>query len=219
MAKKKRKEEEEEFSLPEFNEEEFLRKEITGAKVMIVILLLAIIAAVVSYLLTRAGVVIVAFFAGVAAIFLLKYFLRFFKVDTSKFERKDWMGHGFTFFFAWLAIWVLVMNVPFADVTSPSLAVFVDGKQYATGSDAFIYSSYAIIDATATDNAGIKEVRISVNGANPVTMQQVGITMWTYNLTGFNNISDGKGITVITEDVSGNPPISVQLTITRRPPP
>ncbi len=214
MARKKRKEEEEEFSLPEFNEEEFLRKEITGAKVMIVILLLAIIAATVSYLLTRAGVVIVAFFAGLAVIFLLKYFLRFFNVDTSKFERKDWLGHGFTFFFAWLAIWVLVMNVPFADVTSPSLTVFVNGKPAAD----FVWTpqEYAIIDATAMDNAGIKGVRISIDGAGSVDMQQVGSTMWTFNLTGFTNPGDGKRVTVITEDVSGNPPVSVQITITRQ---
>jgi len=212
MAKKKRKEEEEEFSLPEFNEEEFLRKEITGAKVMIVILILAIIAATVSYLLTRTGAVIVAFFAGLAVIFLLKYFLRFFNVDTSKFERKDWLGHGFTFFFAWLAIWVLVMNVPFADVTSPSLTVFVNGKP-ATDFEWTPYE-YAIIDATATDNAGIKGVWISIDGA-AVPMQPVGNTMWTFNLTGFNNSGDGKGVTVITEDVSGNPPVSVHITITR----
>jgi hypothetical protein len=207
MAKKRRKEEEEEFHLPEFNETEFLRKEITSAKMILLVALLAIVAAVVSYVLTLAGIVVVAFFAGLALVLLLKYIPEMFGIDTSKLERKDWFGYGSTYFFAWLAIWVLVMNVPFSDVTAPGLVLFVDGAQVApeaqvSVSTGHLGKDWALVTAKATDNAGIGEVSITIGPASQVQMApQSGNDVWWYNVT---LVTTNVNVIVTAKDINGH---------------
>ncbi len=211
MAKRRRKdEEEEEFKLPEFNEEEFLRKELIGTKVMILTVLLAIAGAVIAYLLTRAGVVVVAFFAGISLIFLLKYVTKFFGIDSSKFERRDWFGHWITYIFAWLAIWILLLNVPFSDVTQPSMTVFVNGSEVICPPCLMqINGSQASITVKATDNAGIKGVYVIISNSQIDMTRQDNTNLWTLD----RDFSGDTEITVMTEDISGNPPVSITFTI------
>jgi len=214
MAKKRRKEEEEEFHLPEFNETEFLRKEITSAKMILLVALLAIVAAVISYVLTLAGIVVVAFFAGLALVLLLKYIPEMFGIDTSKLERKDWFGYGSTYFFAWLAIWVLVMNVPFSDVTSPGLFVYVNGVSANPDIPANINGKdWAMITAKATDNAGISTVLIQTNKMAQAAMTlDDGSGLWSFNVT---NITDSTlSVTVTAEDINGHTS-SVTITLAK----
>ncbi len=93
-AKKRKKEEDEEFAPPEFDEAGYLRKEVESAKVALVGVALAVPVAGLLYALTVAGVAIVAFFLGLAFVFLLPRFFRILPwppVDTAKFERKDWI--------------------------------------------------------------------------------------------------------------------------------
>jgi len=217
MAKKRRKheEEDEEFHLPEFDEEKFLRKEVTGAKVMFVVVLLALLAAAISYFLTMAGVVIVAFFAGLSLILLVRYLVPAAGINTSGFEKKDWLGQATTYFFTWLAIWVIMMNVPFADVTRPSLTVYVNGHLVSTGVDEEVNQDWANVTAVATDNAGIMDVVISINGVAPVQMTHSDGGIWFTNITGIVH-NTTKGVVVTVTDVSGNPPVSVQVVIARR---
>jgi len=210
MAKKRRKEEEEEFKLPEFDEVAFLKKEITGAKMILVVMFLAIVAAVLSYVLTLAGVVVVAFFAGLAVVLLLKYIPKVFGVDTKGLERKDWFGYGSTYFFAWLAVWVLVMNVPFSDVTSPGLIVFVNNVQANPGATVSVSGTNVNISAKATDNAGINVVLIQVDTAIPVPMTPQGSgDMWVFTVSG---LTSTKNVTVIAEDVNRHT-TSVSITL------
>lgn len=216
MAKKRRKhEEEEEFTLPEFDEKEYLRKELVGAKVMLLTVILAVAAAVISYLLTIAGIVVVAFFAGLALIFLLKYVVQGVGIDTTGYERKDWFGHGTTFFFAWLAIWVLLLNVPFADVTPPSLDVKVEGGVYDGSSASWKVNNTTTrftVTAIATDNAGIRDVWIVNYTAARVRMnQQSGTDIWSYTL-GFASGTSVASATVTAEDTSGHT-VSASITI------
>ena len=213
MAKKRRKEEEEEFQLPEFNETEFLRKEITSAKMILLVALLAIVAAVISYVLTLAGIVVVAFFAGLALVLLLKYIPEMFGVDTSKLERKDWFGYGSTYFFAWLAIWVLVMNVPFSDVTPPGLFVYVNGVSATPTVDVSINGrNWALITAKATDNAGISRVLIQTNEMAQAAMTlDGGSGLWSLNLTGIAGST--LSVTVTAVDINE---LTTSMTITLR---
>jgi len=213
MAKKRRKEEEEEFQLPEFNETEFLRKEITSAKMILLVALLAIVAAVISYFLTLAGIVVVAFFAGLALVLLLKYIPEMFGVDTSKLERKDWFGYGSTYFFAWLAIWVLVMNVPFSDVTPPGLFVYVNGVSATPTVDVSINGrNWALITAKATDNAGISRVLIQTNEMAQAAMTlDGGSGLWSLNLTGIAGST--LSVTVTAVDINE---LTTSMTITLR---
>ncbi len=216
MAKKRRKheEEEEEFHLPEFDEEKFLRKEVTGTKVMLVVVLLALVAAAVSFFLTLAGVVVVAFFAGLSLIFLIRYLLPIVQIDTSGFEKKDWLGQATTYFFTWLSIWILMMNVPFADVTQPSLTLYVNGHLATPGVDEYLKNQdWAMITVRAADSGGIMEVRISIDSSE-VQVQSDG-SVWWYNITGIA-INDTREVIVTVTDASGNPPMSVRVVIARQ---
>src|SRR5437867_3500708 len=96
-----------------------MRTEMKAARATIAVVLWTLPAAGLSYGLTLAGIAVVAFFTGIGMLFLLKWVLPILRIDTSAYKRKDWLGHGVTFFFSWLAFWILLLNPPFADLTSP----------------------------------------------------------------------------------------------------
>ena len=127
MAKKRKKDkaedEEYEFVPPEFDEKEFLKKELSDTRVAVLTVgyaaLVGIVAGAISYVSSSA--VGLAFLAGIAGIFSLKYFYTLMKVDTAKFQKKSWAGNVAMFFFTFLAIWVLLLNVPFMDNSKPTV--------------------------------------------------------------------------------------------------
>ena len=127
MAKKRKKDkaevEEYEFTPPEFNEKEFLKKELTDIKVGLITVIFAIALGVVAAIVTLLNdeLVIIAFFVGIAGIATLKQFYAIVRVDTSEFKKKNWAGNIASFFFTFLAIWVLLINVPFTDHASPDI--------------------------------------------------------------------------------------------------
>ena len=110
------------------------------------------------------------------------------KVDTSKFERRDWIGHGGTFFFSWLAFWILFLNVPFVDVTPPVIegvtvnwgtgdvpittADVQSGPHNTSGAATFNVS------ATIQENSILAGVQFTVGGAQ-VTPQRVGASRYS----------------------------------------
>jgi hypothetical protein len=177
VAKKRRKEKEKEkevFKKPEFDEVEYMKKEISNTRIAMITIIFAIPIAIVSYLVTLANLAIFGFLIGVACIFFLKYVYGFLKVDTSEFEKKDWLGNAAMFFFTWLAIWVLVLNMPFSDLTKPTVSnVQVEGCTLLTGSNrdyscdlgANLSKDY-IISSRATDNAGVRNVRIRITSSS-----------------------------------------------------
>jgi len=82
VAKKKRKEEPE-VEVPDFDEVKFMRGEMRALRVTVLVVLWAIPAALVSWVLTvpPLSVSVVAFFAGIGMLFLLKWVLPILKVD------------------------------------------------------------------------------------------------------------------------------------------
>src|SRR4030066_885510 len=138
MAKKRKKDkaevEEYEFTPPEFNEKEFLKKELTDIKVGLITVIFAIALGVVAAIVTLLNdeLVIIAFFVGIAGIATLKQFYAIVRVDTTEFKKKNWAGNIASYFFTFLAIWVLLINVPFTDHASPDIEnviVWVDEGQ------------------------------------------------------------------------------------------
>ncbi|UCE44656.1 MAG: hypothetical protein JSU93_04385 [Methanobacteriota archaeon] len=128
MAKKRKKdkakkEEEYEFKPPEFDEKEFLRKELRDTKTVLLTVgyaaCLGLIAAVLSSVSSKLiGISFLLVFAG---LYSLKYFYPFIRVDTSEFQKKNWAGNVAWFFFTFLAVWVLTFNYPVADHASPTV--------------------------------------------------------------------------------------------------
>jgi len=136
MAKKKKKEKEEEkyeFVPPEFDEKQFLKDEMSATKQVLIIVgygvLMGVLAALATILISNgiAGLAVLVVGFGT-----MKFLFNAMKFDLSKFTRKTWLGHAAWFFFTFLAIWILIINPPFTDFSSPEvknvrLAVTVEG--------------------------------------------------------------------------------------------
>lgn len=194
MAKKRKKDkaekEEYEFRPPEFDEKEFLRKELRDTKTALLTIAYAgvfgIIAGAIS--IASPSLVGVAFVAGIAGIVSLRYVYPIMKVDTSTFQKKNWAGNIGSFFFTFLAVWVLLLNMPFSDHAEPTVdavIVWVNNGSNVTGieykyvkaqgvyawipTDAnymletMVRTTYAInITAKVTDNGKLNSVKIQI---------------------------------------------------------
>jgi hypothetical protein len=144
MAKKRKKDkpktEDYEFRPPDFDEKEFLQKEITDSRTALVTIIYAVCFGIVAGLISMMGANLapVAFLVGIAGIVTLRYFYAIVKVDTSGFKKRNWAGNIGTLFFTFLAIWVLMLNVPFSDHAPPSVdkvIVWVDNGETVYGKE------------------------------------------------------------------------------------
>lgn len=179
-AKRKKEKDNLDFAFPEFDERAYMGKEVEGAKTAVVCVILAIPVAAALYGLAVVGLGIVAFFLGVALTFSLPRIFQVLeilpwpKVETSKFERRDWFGHGATFFFSWLAFWILLLNAPFVDLTSPVIAVTAWAGGASTIPMASGVTNDVVRNATATatvffnvtilENVGVDDATITIRG-------------------------------------------------------
>ena len=149
---------------PEFDEVKFMHTEMRAARSTIAVVLWTVPAALLSYGLTVSGVAVVAFFAGIGMMFLLKWILPILRIDVSEYKQKDWLGHGATFFFSWLAFWILLLNPPFADLTSPTIvSVSIDGVPL--GCDGGVDTKAGgnnTISVVAGDNVGVTRVAAGI---------------------------------------------------------
>lgn len=229
MAKKRRKdkekeEEEYEFKPPEFDEREFLLKEIFDTRVVIFTVLFGVAFGVAAGIITiadnaLAGVALILVLIGMVA---LRWLYPLVKIDTSKFLKRNWVGNIGTFFFTFLAIWVLLINQPFADFSHPSVnnvtiwvtnpvsgnVTAIDYKFSKTaGTNAWAErwgapiesvintSCYLNISAKVADDNGLKSVTIAVNNQPAVAMthESAGKSRWGFNLSAASVISGDSG--------------------------
>jgi hypothetical protein len=128
MAKKRKKgkakEEEYEFRPPDFDEKEFLEKELRDTKTVLITVGYAVVFGIGAGLLSTLGGAMVGlgFVLCLAGIVSLSYVYSIVKVDKSKFTKRNWAGNIAWFFFTFLAVWVLLFNYPFADHASPQVS-------------------------------------------------------------------------------------------------
>jgi hypothetical protein len=122
MAKKRKKEKEEgyEFKMPEFDEEEYLRKEVRDAKTLSVTFVYAALIGIASFGLTFVDVALAALLGFIAVVFL-RHIYPLIGVDSALLEKKQWAGNIIMYLFTWLAIWILLCNPPFSDFASPTI--------------------------------------------------------------------------------------------------
>src|SRR5256712_10127734 len=80
----------------------------------------AVVGAVVSFLLYSIHPAL-AFFAGILVGFGLYFFLPMIGISIDAFKRRDWTGHGITYFFSSLAFRIILLNPPFGDFTNPTI--------------------------------------------------------------------------------------------------
>lgn len=203
MAKKKKREEPE-VEVPDFDEVKFMKGEMRSLRITLLVVLWAIPAALVSWVLTipPLSIAVVAFFAGIGMLFLLKWVLPILKVDISEWKRKDWMGQGSTFFFTWLAVWILLLNPPFTDL-SPPLFVGSDvgGHPIAcAGPPVSPQGNIPILNVSVGDNVGVTSVTWQTSSTGPLErMTYVGGILWRTP----RPVPAG-GITIVAKDANGN---------------
>ena len=121
MAKKRRiiekkAQEEYEFVPPEFDEEEFIRKDLYGTRVLFVVVafsaIIGILCSCVQKAFTDAGLILalLLLFLGVAAI---KPLLKLVRFDPDLLERKTMVGNYILYLLLGLGVWILLLNPPF----------------------------------------------------------------------------------------------------------
>ena len=239
MAKKRRKsdnepEEEYEFRPPEFDEKEFIRKELGETRSVIFTVVYAIVLGAVAGLLSAADRAFMgpAFLIAIAGMVSLKWVYPMFKIDSKAFQKRNWLGNIGTFFFTFLAIWIILLNQPFADFAKPTIkdvTVWVDRPGNVTAIDYKFSSALGVyqwtprygekldqviranvsyhlnLTAKVADNHGLKYAQISVNGLEYTSMTSEGKNRWGYNYDAVNlTTAVGLNIKISAEDESGN---------------
>jgi len=231
MAKKRKKDKPEpddyEFRPPDFDEKEFLQKELRDSRTALMTIIYAVCFGIVAGLISTLGANLapVAFLVGITGIVTLKYFYAIVKVDTSGLKKRNWAGNIGTYFFTFLAIWVLMLNVPFSDHAPPAIdkvIVWVDdgtnvyGKEYNSDTNQWVVndtivhaiSSYRInITAKITDNGQLRTPEIAIgsvaSGYHAMTYE--GNHRWEYNVTGDTlSASDDLMFFISAWDAAGN---------------
>jgi len=179
MARRKRKEDEPDWVPPEFDEVGYMRQEIQGAHAAIATIGWAVIGAVVALLL-YAVLPVLAFFAGIAVGFGMYFVFPLIGINTDGFKRRDWVGHGITYFFSWLAFWILLLNPPFSDHTDPTVQSISVSPYHAgyLGNSSHMLSCLPLLGGSvtapmvgndslyvlfrATDNVGLSDVSVEI---------------------------------------------------------
>ncbi len=225
MAKKRRKAEEkkEYFKKPEFDEVEFMQKEIGNTKVALLTIIFSVPIAILAYLITLAGMPVAAFLIGIGSIFLLRYVYQFFNIETDEFQTKDWVGNGAMFFLTWLAIWVLILNMPFSDLTNPTIGkvnmmncpgiaeMTLDSESVNTCTLAPNETRDFTVTTTVTDNSEVQTVVIQFTSPTVSYVMTKGSgDSYSYSLL----ITEGESRTfhIIAEDVNGHTETSPTFT-------
>ncbi|MEW6069533.1 MAG: hypothetical protein AB1485_02860 [Candidatus Thermoplasmatota archaeon] len=109
MAKKEEKEKYK-FVIPEFDENEYIRKEFVDAKQSLLVIGYALLFSLISLLLGK-----ICFEAAVAVgligIVGIKFLFIGAKIDVSKLDKKSWASAGFTYIITWIILWTIFANI------------------------------------------------------------------------------------------------------------
>jgi hypothetical protein len=165
MAKDK---EEYEFQMPTFDEDEFIKEQKKKARSSFISfgfgILMGIICSTIWISLGDSNIKWpVTFLLGICSLgFLVKIF-GLFKIDISAFEKKDWLGTGAFYFFTFLAFFIIVINPPFYDSSSPVIETYSMPSVQETGGN-------IILAAKITDNIGIKDTNVEILTPNGKTI-------------------------------------------------
>lgn len=171
MAKKRRKQTEEEesyeFKMPEFDEEEYLRKEVRETKTLFVTFFYAALIGVASWGLRFVDLAS-SILLGFIAIVFLRHIYPLFKINTTLLEKKQWGTNIIFYIFTWLLIWIILTNPPFSDFQSPDIKVdgfYIEneGNWIKTNDTIKITSDHNVsINFTVRDNVEVDEGTVRV---------------------------------------------------------
>ncbi len=126
MAKRRKKKEEEEedidFEMPDFDREKYMKDQINEGKATLVSVAVAPLFSLVSWwVFAITEEAMIAFFAGLAGILVLKPIFETLKIKIDEMGAKGWAKNLGVYAMTLLAVWILLMNPPFSDFADPSL--------------------------------------------------------------------------------------------------
>ncbi len=133
MARRKRKDEEPDWVAPDFDDVAFMRKEIENAKIAVVVVAWAAVGAILGILLYAYVHPAAGFLLGLAAFGLLYLLLPRLGLPIHGYKPRDWFNRFGTYFFCWLAFFILLLNPPFSDHTAPSVQFVMAATYTSTG--------------------------------------------------------------------------------------
>lgn len=215
MAQKKRKEpevkEDYNFVPPNFNEREFLEKDIAVTKTFLFSGLIAVLLGAAAYFTTSIHFIIglILILAGVVA---LKFIFSVLPIDISSVENKTWIGNGVLTFFLALGIWILLLNPPFGDFVNPQ----IDDLEAWVGDSEVSLSTLpanvsVIMNVTITDNGALSSVEYEITDLTSNTVLATGELSETdnnryeFNWTFTDHTTGRNYVVVITAiDDAGN---------------
>ncbi|MFW5953104.1 MAG: hypothetical protein ACOCSJ_02980 [Candidatus Natronoplasma sp.] len=154
----------------EFDRVEYMKKEIQkGKSTLVAVAIAPIFAFVTMYVFTLTEVWQISLVTGMLGLIFLKPMYDIFDIDIDKIGKKGWIKNGGVYFLTLLAVWIILMNPPFADHADPQLnelriEVYEDG-QWISQDEANITSgeSYRIrIIAEITDNVAVDEDSVTL---------------------------------------------------------
>ncbi len=223
MAKKRRKQqlekEEKEYKPPEFDKKEFMETEINVAKGTIYAAILAILMGIGAFLLMPyigAGGGLLVGITGIGVMYFLFVLLR---LDTTSYKILHWLGPIYSYFFLFLAVWVLLCNPPFSDQAAPDIMdvrVNWDGTDNYTKvvASEFVGNIVAIpsttnltltVRANITDNVELVvnsvEIRAGQGDFQPMMQDPADAHIFEFTL---ENAITGMLLTIRANDVNGH---------------
>lgn len=219
MAKKRKKQKEEEeeayeFKMPEFNEEEYFRKEIRDTKTLYITFCYGVAIAFVSFGFSFFDPAIGALF-GFLGIIFLRHIYSIVRVDTTLLEKKQWATNIIFYIFTWLLVWIILTNPPFSDFQEPTIKkdeIYFGSpgnwtKLNEDNAKNLTYEVDVSINVTIVDNVEVdtSSIRISIIDRNGDivngSMENIGENRYAYF---FNVTLQGlHEYNIIAKDVNG----------------
>lgn len=204
MAKKRRRVfvEDTGFKFPEFDERDFLIKEMAETKAAVIVLVYAVVIAVLSllvmYVADLSTGVMIGTAIGLGAMLLIKFLFDLFKVRTDFYDWKKWAGNVGLYFLTWLAVWILLCNPPVSDFAGPS----IENLELKSGASNWT----AISNIQAGDiKPGTLKVRAKVTDNMNLDMSSVKIAIERESV----KLLDGKLMTGRGNNIFESPEVSV----------
>jgi hypothetical protein len=219
MAKKRKKQKEEEsyeFKMPEFDEEEYLRKEVRETKTLFVTFFYAALIGVVSFALTGLEFALAAL-VGFIGIVFLRHIYPLLGINTALLEKKQWGTNIIFYIFTWLLIWIILTNPPFSDFQGPNIkndgvyfeedGVWIrltDSNRFNLTSQTNVSINFTVRDNVEVDEDSVKVVTLG-NG-DEVThqpLEKIGKHSYAVQINK-TNLRQNMQFTIYAKDVNNH---------------
>jgi len=207
----------------EFDRVEYMKKEINkGKSTLVAVAIAPIFAFVTMYVFTLTEVWEISLVTGMLGLIFLKPIYDRLDIDLDKIGKKGWIKNGGVYFLTLLAVWVILMNPPFADYAGPQveevrIEVYQDEDwvRIREAENLTEGESYDIrIHAEITDNVEVDDDKVEILSDDPDTedfgirsfepMNKTNDHWYAYEISDWEYEPGSYSVTIRAEDVNEN---------------